>query len=91
MLKNYTDIFNQNIGKLKVDVSDLTKLYENQVKLQSDIQKLIETNNKNTRMKIGKLDTKDIMVQNQINEIVRTQNTFQQKLSDFLMAGMNGL
>ncbi|XP_076081826.1 uncharacterized protein LOC143052646 [Mytilus galloprovincialis] len=89
MLKNYTDIFNENIGKLQVDVSDLTKMHENQVKIQRDIQKLIETNNRNTRMKLRKLDTKDILVQKQIDEIVRTQKTFQQKLSDFLMAGSN--
>ncbi|XP_076081827.1 uncharacterized protein LOC143052647 [Mytilus galloprovincialis] len=75
MLKNYTVIFNENIGKLQVDVSDLTKLYENQVKIQRDIQTLIETNNINTRLKI--------------DEIVRTQNSFQHKLSDILIAGSN--
>ncbi|VDH96474.1 Hypothetical predicted protein, partial [Mytilus galloprovincialis] len=89
VLKNYTDMFNENIGKLKVDVKDLTKMHQNQVKIQRDIQKLIENNNNNTRLKIGKLDTKDIVVQKQIDEIVRTQNTFQQKLSDLLMAGSN--
>ncbi|XP_052084897.1 uncharacterized protein LOC127722093 isoform X2 [Mytilus californianus] len=89
MLKNYTVMFNQNIGKLKVDVNDLTKLYDNQVKIQRDIQTLIETNNRNTWMKIGKIDTKDILIQKQIDEIVRTQNSFQQKLSDILMAGSN--
>ncbi|CAG2225945.1 unnamed protein product [Mytilus edulis] len=72
MLKNYTVIFNENIGKLQVNVSDLTKLYENQVKIQRDIQTLIETNNRNTRLKI--------------DEIVRTQNSFQHKLSDILIA-----
>ncbi|CAC5414060.1 unnamed protein product [Mytilus coruscus] len=89
MLKNYTVMFNQTIGNLKVDVNDLTKMYENQVKIQRDIQTLIETNNRNTRVKIGKLDTKDIVFQKQIDEIVRTQNSFQQKLSDILMAGSN--
>ncbi|XP_063438568.1 uncharacterized protein LOC134719505 isoform X2 [Mytilus trossulus] len=86
MLKNYTEMFSENIGKLNVDVNDLSRLYENQVKIQRDIQKLIETNNRNTKMKIEKLDTKDIVVQKQIDEIIRTQNTFKQKLSDFLMA-----
>ncbi|XP_052084901.1 uncharacterized protein LOC127722095 isoform X4 [Mytilus californianus] len=89
MLKNYTVMFNQSIGNFKVDVNDLTKLYENQVKIQRDIQTLIETNNRNNSMKMGKLDTKDIVIQKQIDEIVRTQNSFQQKLSDILMAGSN--
>ncbi|CAC5414059.1 unnamed protein product [Mytilus coruscus] len=89
MLKNYTVMFNQTIGKLKVDVKDLIKLYENEVKIQRDIQTLIETNNRNNRMKIGKLDTKDIVIQKQIDEIVRTQNTLQQKLSDILQTGSN--
>ncbi|XP_063438570.1 uncharacterized protein LOC134719506 [Mytilus trossulus] len=89
MLKNYTDMFNQNIGKLEVGVSDLTKMYKNQVKIQSDIQQLIETYNRNIRTNIVKLDTKYIEVQKQINEIVRTQNVIQKKLSDIVLAGSN--
>ncbi|XP_052084899.1 uncharacterized protein LOC127722095 isoform X2 [Mytilus californianus] len=89
MLKNYTVMFNQRIGNLKVDVNNLTKLYENQVKIQRDIQTMIETNNRNNSMKMGKLDTKDIVIQKQIDEIVRTQNSFQQKLLDILTAGSN--